>query len=63
MELEEILNTLIKDMIEKGIVPKGTDLNSITRFELAETLLINYMHYPLPSKSKAFFPFNYCMLT
>ena len=63
LELDDILRTLIKDMVEKKKLPKDTTLESISRFELARAMIKGYSAYPLPSKSKVFFPFNYCMIS
>ena len=63
MDLDDILRTLIDDLIVKKIMPKGTKLNDLPRVELAKVLLNNYLPYPLPSKIKAFFPYNYCMVS
>jgi hypothetical protein len=63
MTLEDILTTLINDMIDKSVLPSGTTLDSLSRIQVAKSLLKTYNTLPLPSTSKAFFPYNYCMIS
>jgi hypothetical protein len=63
MQLEDILTTLLNDMIDKRVLPAGTSLDSLSRIELAKHLLKTYNTLPMPSKAKAFFPYNYCMIS
>jgi len=58
MQLEDILTTLLNDMIDKRVLPAGTSLDSLSRIELAKHLLKTYNTLPMPSKSKAFFLYN-----
>ena len=63
MKLEDILDTLMKDMIKNKVVPEGTTVDSYKKYDLSRLLLDTYMNYPLPPKSSAFFPYNYCMMS
>ena len=63
MDVDKIFGTLMDDMISKKVVPKGTRVDQFSKVELAHLLLDTYMNYPLPPKSKALFPYNYCMMS
>jgi hypothetical protein len=63
LNLEDILSTLVKDLIDKKIVPLGTTIDSYSRLDLGLLLMDSYLEYPLPSKNRALFPYNYCMMS
>jgi len=64
LDLNDILTTLVNDLVDKKLAPKGTTIDSFSsRLELGQKLMDSYLNYPLPSRTKALFPYNYCVMS
>lgn len=59
--LDEILETLAQDLVERGKVTSVQQALTMPRYDLASLILKTYIAYPLPPR--AMIPYNYCALT
>ena len=57
LKLEDILETLKKDLIKRGALKQNEELS---RFDLGMLLLSEYVKYPMPQDG--IIPWNYCAL-
>lgn len=60
LKLDDILNRLLQDLVNKNKITQSS-VDTMSRFEIAETLLKNYIRYPKSPTEISKFPFNYCI--
>ena len=60
LELDDILDRLLQNLVDMNKITQAS-ANSMSRFEIAETLLKNYVKYPKSPTMRSQFPLNYCI--
>ena len=60
LKLDDVLERLLQNLVETNQISQSA-VDSMTRFEIAETLLHNYVSYPKSPAAISYFPFNYCI--
>ncbi len=61
MKLNTILETLVQDMVGRGVVT-AEGAAALGRLDLAMLIMDTYVRYPLPPLELALVPFNYCAI-